>query len=118
MTTRKDLINFCLTFPFAYEDYPFGDITVEANPWTVMRHKGNKKSFAFIHKMNGRLAVNLKANPFDSYILRGAFKDIIPAYHMNKEHWNTVYIGGDVPEELLKRLIENSYNLIKPKNKR
>jgi len=47
--------------------------------------------------------------------LRQAFIDVTPGYHMNKTHWNTVYIGGDVPDNELRRMIEKSYDLIKPK---
>ena len=46
-----------------------------------------------------------------------AFADVIPAYHMNKEHWNTVTLGGDVPDAELRQMVEWSYDLIKPKPK-
>ncbi|MDR1265779.1 MAG: MmcQ/YjbR family DNA-binding protein [Propionibacteriaceae bacterium] len=112
--TRSDLIDFCLTFPAAYEDYPFDDID---NPgaWTVMRHRANQKSFALIYERNDRLCVNLKCDPLEAVFLRQAFADVTPAYHMNKVHWNTVVVGGDVPEGEIKGMIENSYALIKPK---
>jgi predicted DNA-binding protein (MmcQ/YjbR family) len=113
-TTRQELINHCLSFPAVYEDYPFDDIT-DAGAWTVMRHKTNKKSFALIYERNGKLCVNLKCDPLEADLLRQAFKGVTPAYHMNKEHWNTVIIGGDVPEGELFRQIENSYDLVKPK---
>ncbi|MDR1754585.1 MAG: MmcQ/YjbR family DNA-binding protein [Eubacterium sp.] len=112
--TRQDLIDFCLTFTAAYEDYPFDDVTVDG-AWTVMRHRANKKSFAFIYEGWGRLCVNLKCDPIEADFLRGAFDGVIPGYHMNKRHWNTVYLDGDVPVEELKRMITVSYDLIKPK---
>ena len=99
--TRQDLIDHCLSYPGAYEDYPFDDLTASDHPWTVMRHRGNKKSFAFIYEREGRLCVNLKCDPLEADLLRGAFEDVLPGYHMNKTHWNTVRIGGDVPEEEL-----------------
>lgn len=95
---RQNLIDFCLTFPAAYEDYPFNDI-VGPGAWTVMRHETNKKSFALIYERNGKLYVNLKCDPFEVDFLRQIFADVTPAYHMNKTHWNTVTVGGDVPEE-------------------
>ena len=113
-TARQDLIGFCLTFPSAYEDYPFDGITDEG-AWTVMRHHTNKKSFALIYERNGKLCVNLKCNPIEADLLRRIFADVTPAYHMNKTHWNTVIVGGGVPDEELRRMIEQSYNLIKPK---
>ena len=113
---RQELIDYCLDFPAAYEDYPFDDIT-DAGAWTVMRHKTNKKSFAFIYERNGKLCINLKCDPFEADFLRQVYADVTPAYHMNKVHWNTVTLGGDVPEGDLQRMIERSYDLIKPKLK-
>jgi predicted DNA-binding protein (MmcQ/YjbR family) len=117
--TRQDIINFCLTFPAAYEDYPFDKI-VDENATTVMRHKSNKKSFALIMRHGGKLYLNLKCDPFEADFLRQAFKAVIPGYHMSKVHWNTVVCGEDcdVPVEEIKRMVGNSYDLIKPKVRR
>jgi predicted DNA-binding protein (MmcQ/YjbR family) len=112
--TRQQIIDFCLTFPAAYEDYPFDDV-IDSSAWTVMRHRTNKKSFALIYERNGKLCVNLKCDPLEACFLRQAFKGVTPAYHMNKEHWNTVIVGSDVPKDELFRQIERSYNLIRPK---
>ena len=111
--TRQELIDFCLTFPATYEDYPFDDIT-EPGKWTVMRHRTNMKSFALIYERNGKLCVNLKCAPMEAVLLRQAFVDVTPGYHMNKEHWNTVTLGGDVPDEMVERMVGQSYDLIKP----
>ena len=112
--TRQEIIEYCLTFPAAYEDYPFDDVA-DAGAWTLMRHRANQKSFAMIFERNGGLCLNLKCDPFEADFLRQAFESVSPAYHMNKTHWNTVTLGGDVPEEELKRMISRSYDLIKPK---
>jgi len=114
VTTRQRLIEFCLAFPLAYEDYPFDGIT-DAQAWTVMRHSANKKSFALIYQRGGKLCVNLKCDPLEADFLRQAFANVTPAYHMNKAHWNTVTLGGDVPDEALRQMIGRSYDLIKPK---
>lgn len=114
---RQALINYCLTFPLAYEDYPFDGIT-DDGAWTVMRHKINKKSFALIYQRHGKLCVNLKCDPIEARILRQAFEGVTPGYHMNKEHWNTVIVGSDVPEDELQRQIGQSYALIKPKTRK
>ncbi|MDR2525488.1 MAG: MmcQ/YjbR family DNA-binding protein [Oscillospiraceae bacterium] len=113
--TRQDLIDFCLTFPAAYEDYPFEEPMETAT--AVMRHRGNKKGFAFIMWHNGKLYLNLKCDPFEADFLRGAFESVAPGWHMNKTHWNTVIIGGDVPDDELRRQIACSYDLIKPKGR-
>lgn len=112
--TRQEIIDYCLTLPAAYEDYPFDDV-LDDNACTVMRHRQNKKSFALIMRHGGELYLNLKCDPLEADFLRGVYKSVIPGYHMNKTHWNTVIIGGDVPEDELKRMIEYSYDLIKPK---
>jgi predicted DNA-binding protein (MmcQ/YjbR family) len=114
--TRKDLINYCLSFPAAYEDYPF-DSVKNGTEWAVMRHKKNKKSFALIYVRNDKLCVNIKCEPNEADFLRGIFRDVIPAYHMNKTHWNTVFVGGDVPDEEVKNMIRKSYDLINPTSK-
>jgi predicted DNA-binding protein (MmcQ/YjbR family) len=107
--TRRELIDYCLTYPDAYEDYPFDDVTA-AGSWTVMRHRLNKKGFAFIYERDG-LCVNLKCEPLRADFLRQLYEGVTPAYHMNKTHWNTVLIDADVPEEDLYDLIEHSYRL-------
>ncbi len=117
MISRAYAIEYCLAFPGAYEDYPFDDI-VDAGAWTVMRHRSNKKGFAHIFERNGKVCVNLKCEPMRADFLRRVYKDITPAYHMNKEHWNTLELGGDVPEGELRRLIAHSYDLTKPKPRR
>ena len=114
--TRQELINYCLAFPAAYEDYPFDSIA-DAGAWAVMRHCANKKSFALIYERNGKLCINLKCDPIEADFLRQMFEGVTPAYHMNKVHWNTVIPGGDVPEEELKRMIGLSYDLVKPKRR-
>lgn len=115
--TRRELIDCCLSLPLVYEDYPFDDV-IDESAWTAMRHRTNKKCFAFITTRNGRLMVNLKCNPMEADFLRNSFTDVTPGYHMNKTHWNTVYVGGDVPENELLQMIERSYDLIKPKARR
>jgi predicted DNA-binding protein (MmcQ/YjbR family) len=115
--TRQALIDYCLTFPAAYEDYPFDSISVPG-AWTVMRHRTSKKCFALIYERNGKLCANLKCDPMEADFLRQAFEGVTSAYHMNKEHWNTVIVGSDVPEEEIKRQVGNSYDLIKTKARR
>ena len=120
MMTRRALIDLCLRYPGSYEDYPFDDFS---NPggsgtsWTVIRHSGNRKSFALIFERDG-LCVNLKCEPMRADFLRAAFPEgVTPAYHMNKEHWNTVR-PDLVSGEDLESMIAHSYELTKPKPRR
>ncbi len=115
--TRRELIDYCLTLPGTYEDYPFDNI-IDAGAWTVMRHAANRKGFAHIYERGGRLCINLKCDPLEADFLRKVYADVTPAYHMNKTHWNTVTLGGDVPMEELNRMIQQSHRLIEPRQKR
>ena len=111
--TRDEIIDYCLTFPQAYEDHPF-DVIFNDDTWTVMRHQTNKKGFAFIYTRDGNLCVNLKCDPAEADFFRQVYTDVTPGFHMNKDHWNTVIIGGDVPDQELLDMISRSYDLIKP----
>jgi len=102
----------------AVEDYPFDLLTETPDAWTVMRHKANRKGFAHIYSAGGQPIINLKLPPVEGDLLRQAFEGIAPAYHMNKEHWSGINPNADVPPELLRALIEKSYELTKPKLQR
>jgi len=107
--TKQELIDYCLTYPGTYEDYPFDETT------TLIRHSANKKMFALIDHLHGKLHVTMKCEPLRADFLRSVFTSVIPGYHMNKEHWNTVYVDGDVSIEELQGMIQHSYDLTKPK---
>lgn len=112
---KQEVIKHCLKLPNTFEDYPFsnGDIVS-----VVMKHSDTKKWFALIMEVKGEVYLNVKTNPDYSDILRNAYDYIIPAYHMNKELWNTIIISRNVDEDLVKELIEQSYKLTKTKKKR
>ncbi len=110
--TKRELIDYCLTFPAAYEDYPFDETTA------VVKHSGNNKMFAIIDFMDEKLIIILKCDPVQADFFRSIYKSVTPGYHMNKRHWNTVYVEGDVSEEELFYMINHSYDLIKPKTKK
>lgn len=118
MPDRKNLIEYCLRLPGAYEDYPFDDDPSSPGAWTVMRHRENRKSFALIFEHDGALNLNLKCDPAEADFLRGIYRSVIPAYHMNKEHWIGVLLDGGVPEEVLYAWIDASYRCTIPKRKR
>ncbi len=115
MKTRQEVIDFCLTLDNSYEDYPFDD-----GNWTVMRHKTNKKMFAAAYERSGNIWVNVKCDPNLTYMWRSSYKSVIPAYHMNKVHWNSVILDGSIPREEIENMIYDSYVLTMPKrvNKR
>ena len=111
MLTKKEIIEYCNTYSGVYEDYPFD------GEWTAMRLQLNKKCFALIYERNAKPCLNLKCEPMQADFLRRVYPSIIPAYHMNKTHWNTVIIDGSIPNEEIFEMISHSYDLIKPKIK-
>jgi predicted DNA-binding protein (MmcQ/YjbR family) len=117
--TKQELIDYCLTFPAAYEDYPLDSTSDHADDASAyIRYRVNKKGFALIYNRNGKLRINLKCDPFEADFLRQIYTDVTPGWHMNKVHWNTITLGGDVPIDELKRMIQHSYELIKPKTRK
>lgn len=105
----KDIVKHCLSYPDSYEDHPFGD------GWIAVRHKGNEKIFALVFRHNDHLCINLKCDPDHAGTLRNTFDEVQPGYHMNKEHWNTVYLDGDLSKAQIQDMVRESYQLTQPK---
>ncbi len=113
MTTREEVIWYCKSFHKIIEDYPFHD-----SNWTLMRHMVNKKIFTCIYEREGNIWINVKCDPEWTDFWRSAFPSIVPAYHMNKEHWNSIVLDGTVPENVIQQMIAESYELTRPKTKK
>ncbi|MEG2087960.1 MAG: MmcQ/YjbR family DNA-binding protein [Angelakisella sp.] len=111
--TRRELIDYCLTYPGAVEDYPFEDKNS-----TILRHAANRKWFALIFEQNGTLCINLKCDPMEADFFRQVFAAVTPAWHMSKVHWNTVSLGGDVADGELFDMISSSFDLTRPRRKK
>ena len=100
----KNIINYCSSLPEAKEDYPFGpDVKV---------FKIKSKLFAILTKREGIHRINLKCHPEEALILREIFEEVIPGYHMNKMHWNTVILNNSIPDGEIRRMIDRSYCLV------
>ena len=84
--------------------FPFGD--------DVMVFKVCHKVFALIAADNGVLRINLKCDPERAIELRDVFESVIPGYHMNKRHWNTVILSGELPQGEIESQIDHSYDLV------
>lgn len=108
MRERRDVIDFCLRLWDVYEDYPFHDPN-----WTVIRHRENRKVFAWIFEREGNIWINVKCDPEWRDFWRNAYKSVVPGYHLNKEHWNSIIMDESVPEGDIQRMIEESYDLTK-----
>ncbi len=99
-----ELRGYCLEKAHTSESFPFDNDTL------VFKVAG--KIFALASLENNPLSVNLKCDPEWALELREQHESIIPGYHMNKQHWNTVILDGSIPRQLLLELIDHSYNLI------
>ena len=108
---KEEIIQFCLSLPNTFEDRPFQD----DYETVVIKHIDNKKWFALLMKVNENLYLNVKTAPEYSELLRNSYQYIIPAYHMNKQHWNTIIISDKIDIVLVEELIEQSYELTKNK---
>jgi predicted DNA-binding protein (MmcQ/YjbR family) len=107
--TRKELEEHILSLPNVKLTYPFGeDVAVYKVP------VGNdEKMFALIPENKTPLQVSLKCDPQLADILREKYVSVMPGYHLNKKHWNTIVLGGDeLPWEEVQGLILHSYNLV------
>ena len=92
-----------MQYPSVVIDHPFGPEN------TVYKVRG--KMFMMHFELRGVPSINLKIDPLDGEVLRAAYREIAPGYHMNKRHWNTVTVGA-LPPRLVRELIEDSYDLV------
>ena len=97
------LREYCISKKEATESFPFGEDTL------VFKAAG--KIFALVN-LDGDLNINLKCDPALALELRERHSSVIPGYHMNKKHWNTVVLDGSVPDKDVFSWIDHSYNLI------
>lgn len=104
---REEVLAYGLSFPDTYQDAPFHD----AN-WQLVRYKGNRKAFLWTYEKDGFLCLNVKVLPEKAFFWREIYASVRPGYHQNKEHWNTIILDGSVPEEDVKLMIAESYDLI------
>ena len=107
MTTRQEVLSYGLSFKNTYQDAPFND-----ENWQLVRIKGSKKAFLWTYERNGYVNINVKVNPEWRDFWRKAYTSVIPGWHQNKENWNTIILDGTIPDEDIKRMIAESYDII------
>lgn len=107
MTTREEALAYGLSFPDTYQQAPFHDPN-----WQLVRIKGSKKAFLWTYERDGFINLNVKADPQWRDFWRDAYAAVLPGYHQNKEHWNTVILDGTIPDEDIRRMIAESYDLV------
>mgnify|MGYP001040312327 CR=1 FL=1 len=99
----EELREYCLSLKGVTEGFPFDEITLV--------FKAGGKMFC-LTSLEGDLSVNLKNDPEKNMELREQYPAVKPGYHMNKKHWNTVEINGSLKDDMIKTLIDESYDLI------
>ena len=107
MKTREQVLKYGLSFPDTYQDAPFQD-----DNWQLVKYRGNKKAFLWTCEKNGYVNLNVKSDPDKAFFWRDFYKSVIPGYHQNKLYWNTVILDGGIPDNDIKAMIAESYDLI------
>ena len=107
MNTREEALEYGLSFTDTYKDTPFHDPN-----WQLVRYKGNKKAFLWTYERDGYINLNVKVDPEKAFFWRTAYRSVIPGYHQNKDHWNTIILDGSVPDKDVRLMIAESYDLI------
>ena len=101
---KDKLEKYLLNFKGSESSYPFGP---EALVYKVMG-----KMFALVSQGEAIPRATLKCDPEDGAVLVGQFESVVPGYYMNKKHWVTIFLTGELPEDMLSELANESYNLV------
>ena len=108
--TNKELEEFLLSFPNTWLDFPFGEGT---SVYKVGgKDTGEGKLFAIIADGSKPLRVSLKCDPQLAQTLREKYESVLPGYHLNKKHWNTIICSGQLADDEIRDLARLSYDLV------
>lgn len=102
--THKSVEEYVLSMPNAVREYPFGE--------EVAVYKVNDKMFALIPEGSNPVRISLKCDPQLAELLRERYETVMAGYHLNKKHWNTIILSGQLPWEEIQGLIRHSYDLV------
>ena len=108
--THKELEDYLLEYPNTWLDFPFGEGTSVYK--TGDKEAGDGKMFALIDDNSKPLRVSLKCDPILAETLREKYETVVPGYHLNKKHWNTIILTGQLPDDDVKDLANLSYQLV------
>ena len=107
MKTREQALKYGLSFPDTYQDAPFADRSVQ-----LIRYRGSRKAFLWVYERDGHVNLNVKADPVRAWFWRDVYKAVVPGYHQNRGHWNTIILDGSIPDSDIRLMIAESYDLI------
>lgn len=108
MKTHKEFEDYLLQLPKVWLDYPFG----EGSAVYKYGDKPDGKIVAIVAEDSKPLRVSLKCDPKLAEILREKYETVLPGYHLNKKHWNTILCTGQIPDDELRDLARHSYELV------
>lgn len=109
---HKEVEEYILSFPNAWLDYPFGEGTAVYKVGPNPDPESKSKMFALISEGKVPIRLSLKSDPVLSGVLRERYEEVLPGYHLNKKHWNTIILSGQLSWEEIQGLIRHSYNLV------
>lgn len=101
---RRTVEDYVLSMPNAVREYPFGE--------GVAVYKVDDKMFALMDEKKEPVNLSLKCDPQLSQVLREKYESVMPGYHLNKKHWNTLILSGQLAWDEVQDLIRHSYNLV------
>lgn len=108
--THKEIHDYLLHFPNTWLDFPFGEGTSVYKAGN--KETGEGKLFAIIADNSSPLRVSLKCDPHLAETLRQKYESVLPGYHLNKKHWNTIICSGQLTDEEIRDLAHLSYQLV------
>ncbi len=108
---HKTVEEYILTMPNAVRDYPFGE-GVAGYRIGESGQGADSKMFALIQEGPEPLRLSLKGDPQLNTVLREKYETVMPGYHLNKKHWNTLLLTGQLEWPEVQDLIRHSYNLV------
>jgi len=106
--TRKEIDEYLLSMPNAWIDYPFDEKTAAYK-------LASGKMFALVADDSDPLRVSLKCDPNLAELLREKYESVLPGYHLNKRHWNTIILTGQLDDDEIRDLMRHSYELASKK---
>lgn len=107
MKTREEALSYGLSLPNTYQEAPFHDPN-----WQLVRVTGSRKAFLWTYERDGLIHLNVKVSPGWRDFFRSVYPSVLPGWHQNKDHWNTIILDGTIPDEDICRMIAESYDIV------
>lgn len=110
--THQEVEKYIMSMPGTKLDYPFGEGVAVYKVDDPSTSSGQAKMFALITEGKTPVQISLKCDPLLAETLRQKYESVLPGYHLNKKHWNTIILSGQLEEQEVKDLIRHSRQLV------